>query len=315
MYQMMQGEKERLIKRLGVYYRQHMSGQNRRKEMLAILVLLDRSGTKISKTAQKIQLSDIEKSAKGGIIKSQEVPGGRSDSHIPEDKVVYRKTEEGKTIAINSETGQVSGCGPEIDKQSEKSAKESNGELRDCQKSQETRSIVNVKKTIAPEFKAKFDEAKATQLPENAWRVDDTYTVSDYEHAKCLTTDGGSCVAVKPDGDIVSVCKNMNSTDRGSDLLKRAIENGGDRLDAFGEGLYIFYTKNGFEPVSWTPFNEEYAPHDWNSSRDAKEPVVFYCYTGKKIEMSFTDFIRNTPKSADYDEAKNFRDSKAGENK
>lgn len=36
------------------------------------------------------------------------------------------------------------------------------------------------------------------------------------------------------DGDIVSVCKNMNSTDKGSDLLKRAIENGGDRLDAFG---------------------------------------------------------------------------------
>lgn len=101
------------------------------------------------------------------------------------------------------------------------------------------------------------------------------------------------------DGDIVSVCKNMNSTDRGSDLLKRAIENDGDRLDAFGPGLYSFYTKNGFEPVSWTPFNEEYAPHDWDSSRDAKEPVVFYRYTGKKTEMSFNDFIRNIPKSTE----------------
>ena len=179
----------------------------------------------------------------------------------------------------------------------------------------ETHKVAPVKKTPAPEFKAKFDEAKATQAPEDAWRVDDTYTVEDYEHANCLTTEGGSCVAVKPDGDIVSVCKNMNSTDRGSDLLKRAIENGGDRLDAFGPGLYSFYTKNGFEPVSWTPFNEEYAPHDWDSSRDAKEPVVFYRYTGKKTEMSFTDFIRNTPKSTDYDEAKNIRDSKAGENK
>lgn len=72
MYRMMSGEREQLIKQLGVYYKQHMSGQNRRKEMLAILVLLDRSGMKNSKTAQESPLFDIEKSTKGGIIKSPE---------------------------------------------------------------------------------------------------------------------------------------------------------------------------------------------------------------------------------------------------
>lgn len=173
----------------------------------------------------------------------------------------------------------------------------------------ESRPVASVKKTPAPEFKAKFDEAKATQAPEDAWRVDDTYTVADYEHANCFTTEGGSCVAVKPDGDIVSVCKNMSSTDRGSDLLKRAVEQGGDRLDAFGEGLYKFYTKNGFEPVSWTSFDKTYAPHDWVEGRDQEEEVVFYKYTGKKTTMTYLEFLSSTPESPEYGDAKKARDS------
>lgn len=67
------------------------------------------------KTAQTIQFSKVEKFQKSGIIKSLETCGDHIDSHIPEDKVIYRKTEQGKTIAINSETGETSGCGPEID--------------------------------------------------------------------------------------------------------------------------------------------------------------------------------------------------------
>ena len=82
MYQMMQGERERLIKRLGVYYRQHMSGQNRRKEMLAILVLLDRSADETSETAQIGQDFEVEKPENVCIIKSDEF----SESDHPRDE-------------------------------------------------------------------------------------------------------------------------------------------------------------------------------------------------------------------------------------
>ena len=53
--------------------------------------------------------------------------------------------------------------------------------------------------------------------------------------------------------------KSGDSETKGSDLLKKAVENGGDRLDTFGPVLFIFYIKNGFEPVSYTPFDEKYA--------------------------------------------------------
>ena len=139
-------------------------------------------------------------------------------------------------------------------------------------------------------FKKDFDVAKATII-KNAWRVDDTYTVEDYKHKKLFELCGGSTVAVTDEGDIVSVCKNAVGGDRGSDLLKIAVANGGDRLDAFGEDLYHFYTKNGFEPVSWTPFNEEYAPHDWVKGRDKPEPVIFYMYTGQTTSTSYSDFL------------------------
>lgn len=82
MYQMMQGERERLIKRLGVYYRQHMSGQNRRKEMLAILVLLDRSTDETSETAQIGQDFEVEKHENVCIIKNDEF----NESDHPRDE-------------------------------------------------------------------------------------------------------------------------------------------------------------------------------------------------------------------------------------
>lgn len=99
-----------------ISFNRRMSGINRHKEMLAIIVLLEHSGMKISKTAQTGQYYEVASSGKGGIIKSSGVFENNIDSHIPEDNVIYRKNEQGKTIAINSESGEVSGCGSEIDK-------------------------------------------------------------------------------------------------------------------------------------------------------------------------------------------------------
>ena len=157
-------------------------------------------------------------------------------------------------------------------------------------------------------FKRDFDLAKSTIPKGGEWRVDDTYTVKDYEGKKLFELDGGSVVAVTDSGDIVSVCKNHSGDDRGKDLLRVAVANGGTKLDAFGDGLYQFYTKNGFEPVSWTPFDEKYAPHDWVKGRDNPEPVIFYMFTGKKTNLSYADFIEGVKPSSNYDAAMKVRD-------
>ena len=82
-------------------------------------------------------------------------------------------------------------------------------------------------------------------------------------NAKKYTTPGGSTVAITPDGDIVALCRNENDSLRGWQLIKFAVKNGGNKLDAYS-GLWKFCSKNGFEPVSWTSFNEKYAPSDGN---------------------------------------------------
>ena len=160
----------------------------------------------------------------------------------------------------------------------------------------------------AKEFKRIFDEAKATQPPEDAWRVDDTHTAEDYAHDRLFVTESGSAVAIEPSGNIISVCKNTLGGDRGSMLLRKAVGEGGDRLDAFGKKLFEFYTRNGFEPVSWTGFDERYAPHDWVKGRDKNEPVIFYRYTGQKQTRRYSEFLSAVKPSSDYDAAQEIRD-------
>ncbi len=171
-------------------------------------------------------------------------------------------------------------------------------------------------KTVAKKFRETFHAAKAAvakERPEIAWRVDSTYTDKDYEGMDCYTTPGGSAVAVH-DGDIVSVCGKPGDKVRGSQLLKHAVEMGGKKLDAFG-GLYGFYAKNGFEPVSWCKFDEQYAPDDWVKGRDAPEPVIFWKYTGRSYDeitrdhgKSDKEFTQKVKASAGYDDAKDVRD-------
>ncbi len=172
-------------------------------------------------------------------------------------------------------------------------------------------------KTVAKKFRETFHAAKAAvakDRPQDAWRVDSTYTDNDYEHMDCFTTQGGSAVAVH-DGDIVSVCANPNDkTTRGRDLLSHAVSMGGKKLDAFGK-LYGFYIKNGFEPVSWCEFDENYAPDGWTKGRDDPEPVIFFKYTGRSRDEIANDFgndhyeyVKRVDASADYDAAKEVRD-------
>lgn len=165
----------------------------------------------------------------------------------------------------------------------------------------------------AHEFIGTLAKAKKSLSPEDGpWRVT-SYDSADqfkdwHPNAKMHITDGGSTIAVSEDGDIVGVCHNKDDPTRGRELLKKAVENGGTKLDAY-DGLFGFYTKCGFEPVSWCKFNEEYAPDDWKKGRDGAEDVIFFKYTGKPSKYAnVREFKKTVEASADYDSAKEVRE-------
>lgn len=156
-------------------------------------------------------------------------------------------------------------------------------------------------------FRDAMVRAKDSIAPSERWRVD-VHSAGEYDKDRMYMSTGGSCVAIEPNGNIVSVCKRAeDSSIRGKDLISFAVKNGGDRLDAFS-GLYGFYTKQGFEPVSWVEFDEKYAPDGWDKTRDTPEPVIFFKYTGKITQERLDEFIKRVKPAEDYDVAKAIRD-------
>ena len=161
-----------------------------------------------------------------------------------------------------------------------------------------------------------MSEAKETQPQRDAWRVDtDSHDGKDYVGTKTYVSKGGSTFSVTKDGDIISVCKNMNDSLKGHEILKMAVDAGGKKLDSF-DGNFRFYLQNGFEPVSWTAFDESYAPKGWVKGRNDPEPVIFFKYTGKKYDRQNKDFwetkkaqfYKKVKMSKDYDTAMSIRD-------
>lgn len=168
-----------------------------------------------------------------------------------------------------------------------------------------------IRNAKAKDFHSAISAAKAATGERDRWRVD-VHDEKDYRSDKLIVSPGGSTIAVEPNGNIISVCHNPGDTTRGRDLLKQAVENGGDRLDAFGENLYNFYTRNGFEPVSYTKFDERYAPEGWVKGVDAPEPVIFYKHTGVKGTKSYDEFLSTGKEYPDYDTAYSARDKEIG---
>lgn len=141
---------------------------------------------------------------------------------------------------------------------------------------------------------------------------DDT---SFFDNCRMFITKNGSTIAIRDDGDIISVCANNsgNVKDRSSSLLKFATTKGGTKLDSFA-GNYEFYRHCGFEPVSHVKFNEDYAPPGWIKQRDEPEHVIFFKYTGKQSKYGTKDnFYDNVPPVTgddSYDKAYAIRDNK-----
>ena len=80
-----------------------------------------------------------------------------------------------------------------------------------------------------------------------------------------MSQDGLAGALVTANGDIEAVFKNPQSRAKraGSSLLLNAINNGGTKLDCYGQELVNLYAKHGFEPVAKVAWNPAYAPEGW----------------------------------------------------
>lgn len=139
-----------------------------------------------------------------------------------------------------------------------------------------------------------------------------------------MSRDGLAGALVTGDGDIEAVFKNPQSSAKGagSSLLLNAVNNGGTKLDCYGEDLVALYNKHGFEPVARVKWNPEYAPEGWTYG--PKDVYVMKLADGIGIEEiterlgrseadgGFHRWTREELESLpvmDYDEALTYRDS------
>lgn len=160
--------------------------------------------------------------------------------------------------------------------------------------------------TVPKKFHSALQNAKDKQDKDKAWRVD-VHDERDYRFDKLYVSKNGSTIAVTPDGDIISVCKNPGDMP-GKEILALAVKQGGKKLDSYG-GNHSFYRACGFEPVSWCEWDDRYAPPGWNPKKHKREPIIFYKYTGNKVKVdNETEFTSRVPASKDYDTAMNIRD-------
>lgn len=117
------------------------------------------------------------------------------------------------------------------------------------------------------------------------------YPAQDYQGMKLfLAEDGQSGVAVKPDGDIVSV---FSTGGAGRAVMELAVAAGGRKLDAFDTVLPEFYAPHGFKAVARTKWNDDFAPDEWNKEtfsefNNGQPDVVFMVYDPAKKDAEYS---------------------------
>lgn len=92
-----------------------------------------------------------------------------------------------------------------------------------------------------------------------------------------MSEDGMAGFAIKDGDELVSVFKHPDSQMKGAldNIVPLAISVGATKLDAFDGFLTEAYSRHGFEEVSRVPFDEEFAPADWNYEQAGRPDVVF----------------------------------------
>ena len=58
-------------------------------------------------------------------------------------------------------------------------------------------------------------------------------------------------------------------------MLREAIRLGGSKLDCFDGYLPKFYARNGFQETKREPWNDDFAPADWDYETMGRPDIVF----------------------------------------
>ena len=121
------------------------------------------------------------------------------------------------------------------------------------------------------------------------------YSEEDYKDMDLyLSEDGQSGIAVKPNGDIVSVFAGDNAP-RGSGytLMLLAIQNGGRQLDCFDTHLPDYYSLIGFKPVAKMKWDDEYIPEGWKAKARMLRKDNFKDYNNGEPDVVFMVYDPN----------------------
>lgn len=149
--------------------------------------------------------------------------------------------------------------------------------------------------------------------------------LSQPETRTFMSADNMAGALVTADGDIEAVFKNPQSKAKqaATSLLITAVENGGRKLDCYGEALVRTYNNRGFEAVARIPFNAEEVEAGWTyGKQDVYVMKLRDGVTAQDIANRLTlpeedgGFHQQTPQELanlpvfdDYDEALAYRDS------
>jgi hypothetical protein len=159
----------------------------------------------------------------------------------------------------------------------------------------------------AREYIKNIDRLKK-EKPEEYWSVDrptDKQIVDAAEQGRLIEVEGGSGIVAK-DGEIIGLIK-TDPTARGvaKAVLDKAVEMGGNKLNAFSGYLTDLYAKNGFTTVAKVPFDPKYAPKD--APKENLPEFVEYMVrdTGKKLpkDMLGKEFMNPTEAEAHWNRA------------
>jgi hypothetical protein len=107
------------------------------------------------------------------------------------------------------------------------------------------------------------------------------YSPEEYANMRTVIVDDGTAgFAVKPDGDIVSVFRHIDSQYRGitPSMMQLAVDLGGKKLDAFDTkttNLPVLYGRSGFREVARLPFDIDKAPDGWDVATMGTPDIVF----------------------------------------
>lgn len=114
----------------------------------------------------------------------------------------------------------------------------------------------SIRRVSASEFHRAISAGKRSQAAEVSWMVD-VHTRGEYRGMKCfLSADGKSGMAIKRDGDVVSLFSSGKGKNAMGKLIPFAVANGGRKLDCYGGGLQNMYAKYGARATGRVQFSE-----------------------------------------------------------